>query len=177
MANADSNTQARPEITPQDPAFAGNIATLLEKPQGAAMDLFQVLDICEQYAGSLIENENHTESMALCGRLLAGLEVLKSVLKAPMPGYLIEKLTIKESETGSYGNPIATDSETLCEYCAALTIVLLNHQESPEQKEQMTGLLYELLVVLVEDLKAPRFVRSPEGELKMIEDGALNLVH
>ncbi|WP_279047783.1 hypothetical protein [Cedecea davisae] len=177
MANEDSTTQASPEITPHDPAFAGDIATLLEKPQGAAMDLFQVLDICEQYAEHLLENKNQTERMALCGRLLAGLEVLKSVLKAPMPGYLIEKLTIKESETGSYANPIATDSETLCEYCAALTIVLLNHQESPEQKEQMTGLLYDLIVVLAEDLKAPRFVRSLDGGLAMVQGGALNLVH
>lgn len=177
MANADSNTQTHPEITPHDPAFAGSIATLLEKPQGAAMDLFQVLDICEQYAGHLLENQNQTERMALCGRLLAGLEVLKSALKAPLPDHLIEKLTLKESEASIRYNPIATDSETLREYCAALTIILLNQQESPEQRQQMTGILYELITVLAEDLKAPRFVRSLDGGLAMTSGGALNLVH
>ena len=177
MANEDSTTQASPEITPHDPAFAGDIATLLQKPQGAAMDLFQVLDICEHYAEHLLENKNLTERMALCSRLLAGLEVLKSALKTPLPDYLIEKLTLKESEVSIYYNPMATDSEPLREYCVALTIVLLNQQESPEQRQQMTGLLYELITVLAEDLKAPRFIRSLDGGLTMIEDGALNLVH
>ncbi|MFB5744115.1 hypothetical protein ACE38U_04420 [Cedecea sp. S5-13] len=177
MANVDSNTQARPEITPHDPAFAGDIATLLEKPQGAAMDLFQVLDICEQYAEHLLENKNQTERMALCGRLLAGLEVLKSTLKAPLPDHLIEKLTLKESEARICYNPLATDSEPLREYCTALTIVLLNQQEFPEQRQQMIGLLYELITVLAEDLKAPRFVRALDGGLEMIPGGVLNLVH
>ncbi|SQA96535.1 Uncharacterised protein [Cedecea neteri] len=86
MANEDSSIQASSEIPPHDRAFAVTLATLLEKPQGAAMDLFQVLDTCEQYAGHLLENKNHTQRMALCGRLLAGLEVLKSVLKAPAAG-------------------------------------------------------------------------------------------
>ncbi|MRT57027.1 hypothetical protein GJV11_12965 [Enterobacteriaceae bacterium RIT693] len=177
MANEDSNTQTHPEITPHDPAFAGDIATLLEKPQGATMDLFQVLDICEQYAEHLLENQNQTERMALCGRLLAGLEVLKSVLKAPLPDYLIEKLTLKDSEASICYNPMATDSEPLREYCVALTIVLLNQQESPEQTQQMTGLLYELIVALAEDLKAPRFARSVDGGLRMIQGRVLNLVH
>ncbi len=176
MANADSNTHARPEITPQQPAFAGSIATLLKKPQGVAMDLFQVLDICQQYAEGLIENENHTECMALCGRLLAGLEVLKSVLKAPLPDHLIEQLTLKETETSDYRTPLTTDSETLCDYCTALTIVLLNHQEPPDQREQITGMLYEIIYVLAEDLKVPRFVRVAGG-LKMIEGEAATGIH
>ncbi len=176
MANADSNTPARPEITQQQSAFADSIASLLKKPQGAAMDLFQVLDICQQYAEVLIENANHTECMALCGRLLAGLEVLKSVLKAPLPDHLIEKLTLKDSETSDYRTPLSTDSDTLCEYCTALTIVLLNHQEPPDQREQITGMLYEIIYVLAEDLKAPRFVRA-SGKLKMIEGEAVAGVH
>ncbi len=176
MANADGNTPARPEITPQQPAFADSIATLLKKPQGAAMDLFQILDICQQYVDSLIENDNHTECMALCGRLLAGLEVLKSVLKAPLPDHLIEQLTLKDSETSDYRTYLSTDSETLCEYCTALTIVLLNHQDLPDQREQMIAILYELIYVLAEDLKAPRFVRVAGG-LKMIEGEPVPGVH
>ncbi len=176
MANADSNTPVHPEITPQQSAFADSIATLLKKPQGAAMDLFQVLDICQRYAEGLIENENHTECMALCGRLLAGLEVLKSALKAPLPDHLIEQLTLKESETSDYRTPLSTDSDTLRGYCVALTIALLNNQDLPEQREQMTGMLYEIIFVLAEDLKAPRFVRASDG-LKMIEGEALAGVH
>ncbi len=176
MANADGNTQTRPEITPRQPAFADSIATLLKKPQGATMDLFQVLDSCQHYADGLIENDNLTECMALCGRLLAGLEVLKSVLKAPLPAHLIEKLTLKENETSDYRTPLSIDSETLREYCVALTIALLNNQDLPEQREQMTGMLYEMISVLAEDLKAPRFVRSPGG-LMMIEGEAVPGIH
>ncbi|MCT4716310.1 hypothetical protein MUA01_15210 [Enterobacteriaceae bacterium H18W14] len=176
MANADGNTQTRPEITPQQPAFADSIATLLKKPQGAAMDLFQVLDICQQYVDGLIENDNHTECMALCGRLLAGLEVLKSLLKAPLPDHLIEQLTLKDSETSDYRAPLSIDSETLREYCVALTIALLNNQDLPDQREQMIGMLYELLFVLADDLKAPRFVRVA-GRLQMIEGEPVAGVH
>lgn len=176
MANADSNTHARPEITPPQPAFADSIATLLKKPQGAAMDLFQVLDICQQYADGLIENNNHTECMALCGRLLAGLEILKSALKAPLPNYLIEQLTLKDTAVDEYRSSLSIESETLREYCVALTITLLNHQDLPEQREHMIGILCEMIFVLSEDLKAPRFVRA-SGGLKMIEGAALPGVH
>ncbi len=176
MANADGNTQTHHEITPGQPAFADSIATLLKKPQGAAMDLFQALDICRQYADGLIENDNLTECMALCGRLLAGLEVLKSVLKTPLPAHLIEQLTLKDSETSDYRTSPATDSETLRQYCVALTIALLNNQDLPEQREQMIGMLYEMIFVLAEDLKAPRFVRT-SGGLKMIEGEPVAGVH
>ena len=176
MANADSNTHARPEITPQQPAFADSIATLLKKPQGAALDLFQTLDICQQYADGLIGNDNHIECMALCGRLLAGLEILKSVLKAPLPDHLIEQLTLKDPAVDEYRSPLSIESETLREYCAALTITLLNHQDQPEQREHMIGILYEMVFVLSEDLKAPRFIRS-SGELKMIGGEALPGIH
>lgn len=176
MANADSNTPARPEITPQQPAFADSLATLLKKPQGAALDLFQILDICQQYADGLIGNDNHTECMALCGRLFAGLEILKNALKAPLPDHLIEQLTLKESVVDEYRNPLSIESETLREYCAALTIALLNHQDLPEQREHMVGILYEMIFVLAEDLKAPRFVRG-SGGLKMIGGEALHGVY
>lgn len=176
MANADGNTQTRPEITPQQPAFAESIATLLKKPQGAAMDLFQALDICLDYADGLLANDNHTECMALCGRLYAGLQILKSALKAPLPDRLIESMTLKEGDTSDCRTPLTTDPETLCEYSEALTIVLLNNQEQPEQREQMIGILYEMIALLSEDLKAPRFIRTA-GELKTIEGEALPGVH
>lgn len=88
-----------------------------------------------------------TEHMALCGRLLAGLEVLKIVL-----------------------------DEQLREYCSALTIVLLNQQESAEQQETIIGLLFEMINALVEDLKAPRFIRTDSG-LAMIDSPAGNNLH
>ncbi|SQA96536.1 Uncharacterised protein [Cedecea neteri] len=41
----------------------------------------------------------------------------------------------------------------------------------------MAELLYEMILTLTEDLKAPRFVRSSTGELKNIEAAAVTEVH
>ena len=163
MATADSNTNARSEIEPA-------VTTLLKTPLNTAMDLFQVLDYCQHHADVLIESDDRTERMALCGRLYAGLEVLKVVLKAPLPEYLIERLTLKAANPDDYHCPLSTDSETLREYCSALTMVLLQGPQPYEQEEKIAGLLSELLDVMVDDLKAPRFVRSASGLILLNED-------
>ncbi len=169
MANADSNTFARPEIEPA-------ITTLLKTPLGATHDLFQLLNQCQRYVDGLIENDNHVECMALCGRLLAGLNVLKFTLKSPLPEYLIESLTTDMTKPDDYRCPLSTDSETLCEYCASLTMLLLNQQESPEQVEKITGMLFEMVNVLAEDLKAPRFIQNASG-LAMISGEMVPGIH
>jgi hypothetical protein len=169
MANADSNTLARPKIEPA-------ITTLLKSPLGATHDLFQVLDQCQRYVDALIAHDNPTECMALCGRLLAGLNVLKFTLKSPLPEHIIESLTTDLTKPDDYRCPLSTDSETLCEYCSALTMLLLNQQESPEQVEKITGMLFELVNVLAEDLKAPRFNRTDVG-LTMMSGEPVTAIH
>jgi len=156
MANADSTTFARPEIEPA-------ITALLKTPLGLGMDLFQILDACEFHADALIENDDNTERMALCGRLLVGLEALKTVLKEPLPAHLVERLTVDIAEEDNYRSPLSTDSETLREYCVALTLLLLQHQQPEEKEAHITEMLFELINVLAEDLKAPRFVRTDAG--------------
>ena len=176
MANTNSTTITRSEILCTQSGIESAITTLLKTPLHAAMDLFQVLDCCQYFADALIESDDHTERMALCGRLYAALEALKIVLKAPLPEHLIERLTVDAAEPDNYRCPLSTDSETLREYCAALTMLLLQHQSSPEQKEQITGLVFELIGVLVEDLKAPRFIRTDAG-LMMIGGDATHEIH
>lgn len=63
----------------------------------------------------------------------------------------------------NFPSPLAEDSESIREYCAALTMLMLQRQQSSEQEEQIGGLLFELLGILVEDLKTPRFIRSEAG--------------
>lgn len=121
MANANSNTFARPEIEPA-------VSTLLKTPLAISMDLFQILDCCQQYADALIENHDNTERMALCGRLHAGLEMSKASLIAPLPEHVIQRLTVDVAEPDNYRCPLSTDSETLREYCMALTMLLLQSQ-------------------------------------------------
>ncbi|MEN4930003.1 hypothetical protein ABEI22_12940 [Erwinia billingiae] len=176
MAIANSNTNARPEIMSPSPAFDLEINMLLESPLNISMDLFQILDTCECFIDALIENGSTIERMALCGRLYAGLEVLKVVLEAPLPTHLIERLTVDGSQNGGYISPLSSDSETLRVYCSALTLLLLNKQHSAEQMEHITGLLFEMLNVLGEDLRAPRFIRTDSG-LAMIGGEKVPLSH
>ena len=176
MANTNTTTTARPEILCTQPVIESAITTLLKTPLGATHDLFQVLDACQHYVDALIENDDNTECMALCGRLYAALEMLKFALKAPLPAHLIERLTVDVAEPDNYRGALSTDSETLREYCAALAMLLLQHQQSPEQSEQITGLLFELINLLVEDLKTPRFVRT-DGGLTMTSGEAVPGIH
>jgi hypothetical protein len=140
------------------------------------MDLFSIIECCQCYVDALIENDNNTECMALCGRLLAGLEVLKSILQAPLPQALIDQLTVNESESDVIYPLIQTDSEALREYCSALTLLLLNQQETDEQKTHIIGMLFEIVNLFADDLKAPRFVQSEAG-LMMIGDKSNAVLH
>lgn len=176
MANTNTTTTARPEILCTQPVIESAITTLLKTPLGTTHDLFQVLDACQHYVNALIENDDNTERMALCGRLLAALEVLKVALKTPLPAHLIERLTVDVAEPDNYRGALSTDSETMREYCVALTILLLQRQQAPEQEEHITGLLFELVNVLVDDLKTPRFVRT-DGGLAMISGEAVPGIH
>jgi len=147
------------------------IPLLLSAPLGNSLDLFELLDRCRHLADALIESDNHTERMALCGRLLAGLEVLRSALDATLPPHLIDRLTIDAATPDDYRGPFSTDSETLREYCAALTLLLLQHQQTAQQEASITGLLSELVSVLVTDLKAPRFVQTEAGLMMIGGEG------
>lgn len=163
MAVSDSTTTTRPEIICPVPECEPSFDTLLKMPLGTTMDLFQMLDCCQNLVDALIDTSDNQSRMALCGRLYAALKVLEVVLKAPLPGYLIERLTVEKAEEEGCHCPLPTDSETLRGYCAALTLLLLQHQQTPEQEEKLTGLLYELTGVLNADLRAPRFVRTADG--------------
>ena len=176
MANTNSTTTACTESVCLPSVNETAITALLKTPLGAHLDLFQILDSCQHHVDALIENDDNTECMALCGRLYAALEVLKVALKTPLPAHLIERLTVDVAEPDNYRGALTTDSETLREYCSALTILLLQHQQSPEQKEHIAGLLFELVNVLVEDLKAPRFVRT-DGGLVMISGESVPGIH
>ncbi|WLS79047.1 hypothetical protein Q3V30_00575 [Erwinia pyri] len=176
MAVSDSTTTTCHEIICPVPECEPSFDTLLKIPLGTTMDLFQILDCCQNLVDTLIDTSDNNSRMALCGRLYAALKVLEVVLKAPLPAYLIERLTVEIAEAEGYHCPLSTDSETLRQYCAALTLLLLQRQQSPEQEEQIAGLLYELIGVLTEDLKAPRFVRTADG-ITMISSGIKAEVH
>ncbi|OAT15543.1 hypothetical protein M979_3498 [Buttiauxella noackiae ATCC 51607] len=54
--------------------------------------------------------------------------------------------------------------------------MLLNHKESAEQKAHITGILFEMVNLLVDDLKAPRFIDTGEG-LAMMSGEKVSAIH
>lgn len=163
MANADSTTTANAENLVFQPVTESAIVRLIKAPLGASHDLFELLEASQAYVDELVECKDVTDCMALCGRLLAGLEVLKSALEAPLPDHLIQQLTVEDNYFKNNTHSICDDSESIRGYCSALTVVLLTRQSSVETQQHITGLLFELIHLLAEDLKTPRFVRTPAG--------------
>ncbi|SQC94090.1 Uncharacterised protein [Cedecea neteri] len=86
------------------------------------------------------------------------------VLTHPLPQHLIEQFKRwKRGKRRHPGTVSEADSDVLCEYCCAVTQVLLGQQLGQAQQVQMTDLLSQLFSLLEENLTAPRFVRTKKG--------------
>jgi hypothetical protein len=67
---------------------------LLSVPFNAATDFTVLASHCENFAETLIENDDPTLKMALCGRLNACLTLLQPTLLEPVTPHLVESLTV-----------------------------------------------------------------------------------
>lgn len=67
---------------------------LLAVPFNVATDFTVLADHCENFAETLIESNDPTLKIALCGRLNACLSMLQPTLLEPVPPHLIESLTV-----------------------------------------------------------------------------------
>ena len=67
----------------------------------------------------------------------ATLDLLQ-LLKAPLPEHLFERLTVDAAEPDNYRCPLSTDSEMLREYCAALTMLLLQGSRHHSRRNWFT---------------------------------------
>ncbi|OAE10025.1 hypothetical protein [Pantoea sp. OXWO6B1] len=176
MANTDSNTTAHHQIVDIQPVIESAISNLLKTPLGTTHDLFLVLDACGRYVDALVECNDIADRMALCGRLLAALEVLKVLLDKPLPEHLIKRLTLEKGDDRACRSRDSIDSEEMRQYCSALTLVLLNQQAPADLQKHITGLLFQMVNIMTDDLTAPRFVRTASG-LVMIESKFTHIVH
>jgi hypothetical protein len=61
------------------------------------------------------------------------------------------------------------------QYCSALTLVLLNQQAPADLQKHITGLLFQMVNIMADDLTAPRFLRTESG--LMIESKFTHIVH
>lgn len=120
---------------------------------------------CEHFAQPLTEDDDPTLKMALCGRLNACLILLQPGLLDPIPAHLIESLTV-DTVPADYPR-FEPECTRLCGYCLALTETLAGQGFASDAEKQLGWLLYELINLFAEEMKAPRWLRTAEG-LKLI---------
>ncbi|VEC01336.1 Uncharacterised protein [Cedecea lapagei] len=134
---------------------------LLAFPFNAAMDFTVYAEHCENFAETLIENDDPALKMALCGRLHACLTLLQPRLLDPIPAHLMKSLTVDTLPASSPRfEPDCTD---LCCHCLALTQTLVGQGFSTETEKQLSYLLYDLINYFAAEMKAPRWLRSADG--------------
>ncbi|TKU00252.1 hypothetical protein FDW89_12575 [Citrobacter sp. wls830] len=134
---------------------------LLAVPFNAATDFTVLAGHCETFAETLIESNDPTLKMALCGRLNACLSLLQPTLLEPVPPHLVESLTVDTLPV----SPPRFDPECteLCHYCIALTQTLSGQGFASEAEKYLSWLLYDLINYFAAEMKAPRWLRTAGG--------------
>ncbi len=134
---------------------------LLTVPFDDDTDFTVLADYCHQLAEAQAESLDPALRMALCGRLSAVFALLKPQLNEPIPPSQQDRFTVDTLPT--HVPRFEPDSDTLGEYCAALTQVLLCRSVTSQQEEQLRWLLADLMAFMTEEINAPRWVRTADG--------------
>ncbi|MCQ3063091.1 hypothetical protein I5938_00090 [Salmonella enterica subsp. enterica serovar Indiana] len=142
---------------------------LLAVSFNAATDFTVLANHCENFAEPLIENNDPTLKMALCGRINACLTLLQPTLHDPVPPHLVESLTVDTLPT-SYPR-FGPECTEICNYCLALTQTLAGQGFSSETEKYLSWLLYDLINYFAAEMKAPRWLRTADG-VKFIDEVA-----
>lgn len=122
----------------------------------AGADLFQAADFCAAQACELVECHDAAQRRITRQWLAYGLETLKAACDADLPPYLIAELTDDELPVLRLDDYWPDDGLTL-DYCAALARVLSTDALPGDMAQPLTGLLHDLVNMLADQLKAPRF--------------------
>ncbi|ECF6031256.1 Uncharacterised protein [Salmonella enterica subsp. salamae serovar Greenside] len=134
---------------------------LLSVPFNAATDFTVLAEHCKQFTEILIEHDDPTLKMALCGRLNACLRLLQPSLLDPIPDHMMDSLTVDTLPASSPRfDPECTE---LCHYCLALTQVLTGQGLLPETRNYLGCLLYDLIHYFSDEITAPRWLRTADG--------------
>lgn len=140
---------------------------LLTVPFDGDTDFTALADYCHQLAEAQAECLDPALRMALSGRLSAVFALLKPQLNEPIPTAQQARFTVDTQPTTF--PRFAPDSDTLGEYCAALTQLLLCRMLSSQQEEQLRWLLADLMAYLTAEIHAPRWIRTADG-VKVIDE-------
>lgn len=133
---------------------------VLSCPISGESDLLALAALSESLVDALIECDHTITRFALCGRLVCALEGLKYALEMPVPPHCVDMLTGSAQEVNSSPFLLGAESQTLCGYCHGLVLLLLGGALLPETEKMVTGLLFDLVSHLNDDLHRPCFIRA-----------------
>lgn len=133
---------------------------VLSCPISGESDLLALAALSESLVDALIECEHGITRLALCGRLVCVLEGLKHALEMPIPPHCIDALTGTTQEVDASPFLLGAESQTLRGYCHGLALLLLSGALLPETEKMVTGLLFDLVNHLKDDLRRPCFIRE-----------------
>ncbi|HCR1076033.1 TPA: hypothetical protein OMU12_003434 [Enterobacter cloacae] len=130
--------------------------SLFTTPFDHTTDFTEQADNCARFVEVLVECDDPTQKMALCGRLSACLTLLQPTLLEPVPEYLKASLTVDDLPLDV---PVfEPEVDQLGRYCQ-----LLAHSLSESDERVAGDLLQELVRFYSDTLKAPRWLRTTEG--------------
>ncbi|MBB1201038.1 hypothetical protein EGM70_12115 [Enterobacteriaceae bacterium 89] len=119
-------------------------------------DFIDLAERCELLS-QIIVDANETETIAPVLRCLSSyLHKLSVSLEEDMSELRIIELTT-EKVMASSRQWIFADSDLQCEYCQALTLLLMRNNYRDNEREVLTGLLHDLISFMTYELKEPRF--------------------
>ena len=134
---------------------------LFTTPFDHTTDFTELADNCAQFVDVLVECDDPTQKMALCGRLSACLALLQPTLLEPVPEYLKASLTVDDLPLDV---PVfEPEIDQLGRYCQLLTQMLLARTLSASAERVAGELWPDLVGFYSETLKAPRWLRTPLG--------------
>ncbi|WP_337018805.1 hypothetical protein [Leclercia sp. AS011] len=129
-------------------------------------DFTELADNCARFVDVLVECDDPTQKMALCGRLSACLALLQPTLLEPVPEHLKASLTVVDLPLEL---PVfEPEVDPVGRYCQLLTQLLLNQSLSKSDERVAGDLLQKLVEFYSDTLKAQRWLRTEEGVVPLL---------
>ncbi|WP_236328865.1 hypothetical protein [Enterobacter quasihormaechei] len=128
-------------------------------------DFTELADNCERFVDALVESDEPTTRLALCGRLSACLALLQPTLLEPVTERLKESLTVDELPTRLPA--FEPEADQLGHYCQTLTQLLMSGALAADAERVMHDLLFELVSYYADTLKMPRWLKTEEGMIAL----------
>lgn len=126
---------------------------LLSIPVDSTTDFTVLAGHCANLADAVLHRDDPALREALCRRLAYCLGQLRPTLDESIPPHLIESLTVDERPANS--PRFEPDVDLLCDYSRALARLLTEKTLSAEMEPILTGLLFELVSFLADELRTP----------------------